>query len=466
MNKDNIIRITAGFVFLCCLLGCTVGNDFEKPQLYSNAQIEQALTLKPQKQEYSYVIFNDPILEKLQIMAFENSPSIKAAIYRVKQARLSAKIAEVKGLPTLDAAGQYQYVKESRNIGVIADEDIYQVGLDASWELDIFGGARRRAEAAQANAFITIANLENAYVSLAGEVALAYIGLRQSQTDLTIQEQLLTTYRAIFSHTQSLLNAGLITQDELNKADVNVQNTLFQTADIKSKIEQYKNQLALLTGQLPSALDDLLKPQKKNLIDKKFALDTDQFFNLSADVIENRPDVQAALFALRAQNATVGAAIAELYPKVSLSGMLGFQSLHFDKLFDHKSYTYSATPVISLPLFYFGQLKNQVKIEQEKYAESFATYENTFLTAAEEIKNALVSLQSAQKQYQSAVQNLRLMENIYRLAGQRRSAGLINQNELEQAFAGYLTALQSQRSANAALYSNVVRFFKSIGAMS
>ena len=119
--KNNLLRFFIASLFLWCFLGCTVGPNFERPKLYENSKIEKALGLKPNKKniEKSYLIFNDKILNQLISMAVQNAPSIKVAISAVKQARLAYQIADVQGLPTLNAVGQYEYVKESRNIGYI-----------------------------------------------------------------------------------------------------------------------------------------------------------------------------------------------------------------------------------------------------------------------------------------------------------------------------------------------------------
>ena len=456
----------ASILFLWCLLGCTVGPDFETPVLYSDKQIEKALDLKPAKTKNSYLIFNDNVLNKLLGMAVENSPVVRVAIQKVKQARLSAKIAQVKGLPTLDAMGQYQYVKESRNIGYVFNEDVYQVGLDASWEIDIFGGVRRRTEAALANAYMTIANLDNVYVSLTAQVALAYLQLRYGQSMQSLLDENLKIQKEILSDVQSLFQAGLTSQDKVNQAKISVQNIQSEIANIQTKTKQAENQLALLTGKLPDNLSNLLQPQKENLVDREFAFDVNRFFELSANVISERPDVKASLYQLKAQNANVGVAVADLYPKVSLSAMLGFQSLHSDNLLNHKSYAYSLTPGLSVPLFYFGQLKNQVEIEKEKYTELFAEYENTFLTAAEEIKNALVAIQGAQKQYDAATKTLFKTKNTYQLSEQKRQAGLINQIDFDQIKVQLLSAHQKWIDANMGLYESVIRFFKAAGIVS
>ena len=451
-----------------CLSACTVGPDFKEPKLYQDKQIEKALNLKPSDKniKQSYLIFNDKILNQLISMAIENSPSVKQAISAVKKARLAVRIADVQGLPTLDAAAQYDYVKESRNIGYVLNQDVYQVGLDASWELDIFGSVRRQQEAALASAFVSIANLENVYVSLISQVALSYISLRQAQSLDNLLNQQLEIQKAILSHTQSLWNAGLVSQDVLNTANIDVQNILSSISTNKTQIQYAENQLALLTGKLPGQMKDLLKKQKDSIVDKNFSFDIMSLYNMSANVLENRPDVKASLYELMAQNAQIGVAVADLYPKISLSAMLGFQSLHLDSLLNHKSYAYSATPALSVPLFYFGQLKNKVKIEEEKYNQLFAQYENAFLTAAQEVKDALIGVQDAQKQYDTARQNLFEMKNIYNLSLDKNKAGLINQTDLNKIQNQLLQTKQSYLIANGGLYQAIIRFFKSIGVVS
>ena len=467
-NNVLLLRLGMSIFFLFCLFSCTVGPDFEKPKLYENTKIQKALELKPSEKntKNSYLIFNDKVLNRLIGMAVENAPSVKEAISAVKQARLAAQIANVQGLPSLNSSAQYDYVKESRNIGYILNQDVYQVGLDASWELDIFGSLRRRSEAALASAYATIANLENVYVSLTSQVTLAYISLRQGQSMEKLLNQELEIQNNILSDTLSLWQSGLVSQDVLNQIKIDVQKVLSQISTVQTQIKNAENQLALLTGQLPNQMTDLLKAQKNNIVDRTFSFDIMRFYNMSAEVLENRPDVKAVLYELKAQNAQIGVAVADLYPKLSLSAMLGFQSLHLSDLLNHKSYAYSVTPSLSVPLFYFGQLKNKVKIEEEKYNQLFAQYENTFLTAAQEVKDAMIALQNAQKQYDTAKKSLLEMEKNYQLANNKKEAGLINEIELYKIQIQFLTLQQNYLSANSALYEATVRFFKSIAVVS
>ena len=124
--KSNFKTFIFSAVFVCSLIGCTVGPDFERPMLYENTQIEKALDLKPNTKniQSSYSIFNDEILNRLISMAVANSPTVRQAISAVKQARLLVEISSVKGLPTLDVAAQYEYVKESRNIGYVFNQTV------------------------------------------------------------------------------------------------------------------------------------------------------------------------------------------------------------------------------------------------------------------------------------------------------------------------------------------------------
>lgn len=466
--KNKLFSFFELIALSTCLLSCTVGPDFKEPELYSNKQIEKAFDLQPNKKniEKSYLIFNDKVLNRLIAMAIEQSPSVKEAVSAVKQARLALRISEAQGLPTLDATAQYNYVKESRNIGYVLNQDVYQIGLDASWELDIFGSVRRQQESALASALMTVANLENVYVSLISQVAQSYISLRLAQSSDNLLNEQLKIQNAILKQTQSLWNAGLLSQDYLNTVKIDIQNIRSKIATNQTQIEYTQNQLALLTGQLPKQINDLLKPSKQNILDKKFAVDIMAFYNMSADVLANRPDVKASLYELKSQNAQIGVAVAELYPKVSLSAMLGFQSLHIDSLIQNKSYAYSVTPILSVPLFYFGQLKNKVKIEKEKYNQLLARYENTFLTAAQEIKDALIALQNAQKQYDTAEQSFFETQNIYHLTIDKKQAGLINQIDLDKIQIQLLLSKQNYLNANSELYQAVIRFFKSVGVVS
>ena len=141
-------------VCLSCfaLCGCRVGPDYERPVFFSNERVEKALELKPTNHSPTYQIdFNDPVLRSLIAKAQQNAPTIRLAMVRLRQTRLSTKIAQASLGPTLDITGLRQFEKQSRNMDALVNEDYYNLGFDASWEIDIWGGTRRRIEAAKAN---------------------------------------------------------------------------------------------------------------------------------------------------------------------------------------------------------------------------------------------------------------------------------------------------------------------------
>ncbi|MGN1091000.1 MAG: TolC family protein [Alphaproteobacteria bacterium] len=459
------------FLFMICFLllcNCTLGPEFQKPQLYSQEKIQKALDLKPtgQNNYLSYQIFKDKTLNKLIKMAFEESLTVRQAISRIKQSRLQLSIANVQGLPVFDIKGSYQYTKESKNIGYVFDEDIYQIGLDASWELDIFGSARKNAEAQAANVMQTIENLNNVYVSLSAEIALNYIAFRQTQEQIKIVHNQVLLNQKILKENKMLLSSGLATSDVVNQALINLNKYKSDLSTLNNNLLQYKIKLSFLVGKLPDGLDTILSENNDNLITRSVSFNEKELFNLPSTIIEERPDVKAAEYALKAQNAKIGVAMANMFPKISLSGMLGFQALHIDKVFNLNSYAYSYEPMVSIPVFYFGQLKNKLEIEKEGYKEAFLNYENIFLNAASEIKEALNNVAEAFKQYNFIHKQYQQAYNLYNKELERFKAGMTDKISLLSSELNYLTMKKNLVNSNANIYTAVIAFFKSIGAIS
>ena len=158
--------------------------------------------------------------------------------------------------------------------------------------------------------------------------------------------------------------------------------------------------------------------------------------------------------------------MANMFPKISLSGMLGFQALHIDKIFNLNSHAYSYEPMVSIPVFYFGQLKNKLEIEKEGYKEAFLNYENIFLTAASEIKEALNNVAEAFKQYNFIHKQYQQAYNLYNKELERFKAGMTDKISLLSSELNYLTMKRNLVNSNANIYTAVIAFFKSIGAIS
>ncbi len=407
--------------------------------------------------------FQDPVLNELLSVSFEGSPTLRQAIARLLQGRENVNIATAAFFPEIDAAGKYNFVKESKNMGYLVQQDYYQLGLDASWEIDIFGGTRRRREAAKANLNAALYSLKNAGVSLMAEVALTYVRLRTTEEQIIQLEENLGYQEQIYRLTADKYETGLASRIDVAQAAYLVENTKASLPPLRYKRETLRNSLALLAGKLPGQLDDILNKKTVNLINRPFEYDLQKLYDLPLSVVRNRPDVRAAEESLIAQNAAVGAAIADMFPKVSVSGLLGLQSLHSSDLFRKNSYGYSYVPEVSLPIFHFGALWGNVKLQEALKEEQKIAYEQALLSAAAQIRDALLSLEAEQERNFAAREAYFQMRDASDLTRNMYENGLVEYADVLDAEERRLSAQEQMITSNGALYEDIISFYKAIG---
>lgn len=407
--------------------------------------------------------FQDPVLNELLSVSFEGSPTLRQAIARLLQGRENLNIATAAFFPEIDAAGKYNFVKESKNMGYLMQQDYYQLGLDASWEIDIFGGTRRRREAAKANLNAALYSLKNAGVSLMAEVALTYVRLRTAEEQIIQLEENLGYQEQIYRLTADKYETGLASRIDVAQAAYLVENTRSSLPPLRYKREALKNSLALLAGKLPGQLDDILNKKTVNLINRPFEYDLQKLYDLPLSVVRNRPDVRAAEESLIAQNAAVGAAIADMFPKVSVSGLLGLQSLHSSDLFRKNSYGYSYVPEVSLPIFHFGALWGNVKLQEALKEEQKIAYEQALLSAAAQIRDALLALEAEQERNFAAREAYFQMREASDLTRNMYENGLVEYADVLDAEERRLSAQEQMITSNGALYEDIISFYKAIG---
>ena len=445
---------------------CAVGPDYKQPEFFSDKDISASLKLSNKTTEIKqdwYKEFNDPILNKLVEQGLTESPTISAAIENLRQARQSLRITAVQNLPTIDADGSYHYVKDSINYGVPISTDYYQLGLDASWEIDIWGGGRRQTESARALAQAAAANLDNVRLSLTAEIATNYISLRQVQEQLSIAKKNLELQQSIYDLTKEKYEVGLTDDISLKQAEYLLETTKEQVPQLETEVEAYQNALAILTGQLPGRLNNELETKENNLVSRRFDYNLERLYSLPVSVIRNRPDVREAENQLIAQNAKIGQAIAELFPTINLSGFIGYQSQKISNLISSKSDTYSYSPAISMPLFHWGALVNNVELQKSMTKEQEAMYKSSILDAAEEIRNSVVSLQKEYERNQSAVLSEKAQQEVSKLTLDKYEQGLIEFSEVLSTQQNLLDSQNNLISSNANIYTDIIAFYKAVG---
>ena len=460
MNK------TALFLGLATLCGCTMGPDYKRPDTVSDAQIKAALNIANEAVTVDrqwHKSFGDTRLNDLIDLALLNNPDANAAIEKLKQARLALEIQGVQYYPTLDLSGGYTKLKPSRNVFGAARESYYQAGLDAGWELDLWGAGRRLTENAQAAANAAAANLDDVRISLKAEVINNYISLRQAQEQLHLLYRTLKLQNKIAVLSADKAKSGLISQTDAVRAQYAADSIKAQIPSVKTAIALYKNNLTLLTGKLPEQLNGLLDDTARNIIRDKFVYKSEALAQIPADALRTRPDVRAAEQNLIAQNALIGKAIADLFPSISLNGFFGFQADHFNRLARKNSDMFSLTPGVKMPLFHWGALFKQVDMEKSAAKQAALAYQKAVLNAAAEVKNAIVSVSQQVEQNRTNEVALNKMRNISALTLAQYDSGLLPLDGTLGVFQDVLNAKTAVIQSKGAFYQAVVGFYKSIG---
>lgn len=457
----RVIYVCAG---LAVCVSCSVGEDYEKPQFYTDATVAQNLNItvqKPLPQKW-YNDFADSQLTALIEQGLQNNINIKTAVARIKQARAQLQMTKVAALPQINAQGGYNYDKQSKNIGLAADSHYYTAGFDASWEIDLWGKNRRQTEANRANLKVLKYTLKNIRLSVAAEIAANYVNLLESTENLRLAEKNARLQKEILSTVNAKYDSGLTDETAYSEAKYLLENTRAQIPIYRAEIESYQNALATIIGVLTSELN--IKTNTAHRLSNAPRGKAEDLNELPVAVIRMRPDVAAAEQNLIAQNALVGAAVAELYPNIGLSGLWGYAAQGGSKLIRSSSQTYNYAPLVTLPLLDWNRLQNNVRLQKYIKEEAFENYKQAVIAAVAEVRNAQIayreSVKSAQNQYR-ALQNMRTAVN---LTQKKYENGLIEFSDVVTAQQNLIAAEQAYTAIRAQINQKKIAFYKAIGA--
>jgi NodT family efflux transporter outer membrane factor (OMF) lipoprotein len=294
----------------------------------------------------------------------------------------------------------------------------YGASLDASWEVDLFGKQRQNVRAASADLAQSQENFYAAQVSLAAETATAYVDLRAAESKLTVLGNSIATREQTVQLTQWREQAGQGNALETQQAITSLEQARTAVPVLKQTIEQTRNQLTLLAGKPPGAMDRLLaREHPVPAPPSKIAL------GIPAETLRQRPDVRAAEHAVNAAFFRTKAAEAERYPSLNLSGSIGVEALKAGRIFSPESTAASILGSLAAPIFDAGRIKQNVTIQNERQKQALITYESTVLTALSEVENALIAIQRTSETLEVVNRAVIAAREAAKLASQRYEAG-------------------------------------------
>ncbi len=445
--------------------GCAVGPDYRAPEPAPPSAWHAPLDrgLKPSAADQQDLAawwsrLGDPLLNRLEERAVAANLDLRQALARVREARARRGVADADLYPSLSASGKASRSRGSAEIAPRTTTTLYDLGFDASWEIDLFGGSRRSVEAAQADLEASEADLRDALVTLSAEVARNYLDLRTQQARLASAEANLQAQTDTYRLARDRYELGAANRLAAEQARYNLESTRSQIPPLRTAIEQSKSRLAVLLGQAPGSLAAEL--------DAAGALPAppaDVAVGIPADTLRRRPDVRRAERKLAAQTARIGVATADLYPKLSLLGSIGLEALLFSRLWGRDAVTQQLAASGSWSLFDAGRVRRNIDVQNALQEQSLAAYEAAVLGALEDVENALVAYSQEQARRDSlatAVDAARLAE---RVARDRYEAGATD-------FQGVLDAQRSRLSLEDQLatsrgqtVANLVALYKSLG---
>ncbi|WP_240668244.1 MULTISPECIES: efflux transporter outer membrane subunit [Piscinibacter] len=392
----------------------------------------------------------DPVLGGLVRDALQANTDIESARAALRQARALAEVQAGAGA-SLDASGSAQRARSASR----AATNSVGVGIDASWEPDLFGGRRAATRAAELDASASAATLGDVQVSVAAEVALNYVTLRATEARLAIALDNLASQQETLQITQWRVQAGLATSLEAEQARAAAEQTRAQSQSLATSAQQSRHAIALLTGRSPDAL--VLPAGRIPQADAELAL------AFPADTLRQRPDVRAAEDAAAAAAQRVAKADADRYPSLRLSGSLGLSALTLSGLSGPGSVASAILASVAWPVYDGGAARGQLRAQQAAYEQAGARYRAAVLTALKDVEDALVALRGDRERLATLRAAAEAAGNAALLARQRYASGLVDFQTVLETQRSQLNAQDSVAAAEAAVATDHVRLYKALG---
>lgn len=435
----------AGALCLFVALGgcATVGPDYKAPKLAESevprqwaSPAETAARARPATQWWKDL--DDQVLDQLVADAFRNSPTLEAAMARLRQSRLAHDQADAAALPTVDGSASAERSKSGSTSTIDKDRSL---SLSSSWELDLFGAVTRGKEGEAAREEAQRATLADARVSLSGDVTEAYLALLACRSNLELNEQDMASRITTEKLTADSVESGFTAPFEAVRSRASVASARTRVADTQAQCRQIENQLTQLTGIPRAELATRLAAVPSGLA----RLAVPEHFDIASpgEALMQRPDIRAAERRLAAASADIGLAEADRYPRLAFNGSLGYSASGTSGGGMLSFGTWSFGPSLSLPIFDGGRRKAAVEIAKSRYEESLANYKAKARRAIQEVEDGLTRYAAACERTDNARTAASEYQRFFTTVEARYREGASNLLELEDARRAMLDAQQT-----------------------
>ena len=420
------LQPVAAAVLALSLSACTLGPDYQRPELPVAAEFKQAEGWKPAspadvlaRGEW-WRLYGDAELDALVGRLNVDNQNLAAAEAQFRQARALVRGARSQLFPILSgsagvtrsAQGSGSSDTSGGSFGSGVSES-YEAGLSASWEADIWGRLRRNLEANRASMQASAADLAAVRLSLQAELVQTYLQLRVIDEHQRLLDQTVAAYARSLRLTENQYRAGIVPKSDVTQAQTQLKSTQAQAIDLRWQRAQMEHAIAVLIGVAPSELDIAVREDIPALPGVPLAV--------PSQLLERRPDIASAERQVMAANANIGVAEAAWYPDLTLSASGGYRNSSFSDLFSVPNRFWSLGPQLALTLLDFGSRRAELERAEASYDQTVATYRQTVLDSFREVEDYLVQLRVLEEEavvqreaLEAAQESLRLIENQYR----------------------------------------------------
>jgi multidrug efflux system outer membrane protein len=437
-------------LFVAAVAGCTMGPDYRRPVV-------------PEPEEYRddefpatesvadtpwWELFGDPVLVALIDSALVNNRDLRASVARITEARAALGIVRSQLFPRLDYAADGSY-------GGTLGEDGQADGtggafLGASWQIDLWGRIRRSKEAALQELLATEEAYRGVTISLVAEVASAYLLLRDLDNRLSISEKTLDVWRLRLDVVQTRFDAGMVSEVDLNQAQIQVYEAEVQVQTFDRLGEQTENAISVLIGRPPEEIERGL-PLSEQVFPPEIPS------GLPSDLLQRRPDILQVERRLHAQTARIGAAKALRFPQFNLTADLGAQ---FD---DATTGIFGLGAQLFGPIYNAGEISNQIEVEIARTEQLLNSYEQTILNAYREVDDALIAVRTYRAEFDARNRQMTAAQNAAELSWTRYEGGMTSYLEVLDLQRSLFSSQLKASEAFQLQLTSIVRLYQALG---
>jgi multidrug efflux system outer membrane protein len=466
----SLQRASLSLALICS--GCmVVGPDYAEPEIslpdvWHERVAQQVSDGSQARLQTWWTVLEDPKLDELIERARSANLGLQTAASRVRQARDQLAIASGARMPAIDGAGQISKTRQSDDgeLEQLAPADgfdsqnLYEFGIDASWEIDLFGRLQRSIESATAQYGASIEAERDVMVTLFAEVALAYTTIREFQNRLGYARNNVSLQQDSLALAEERFRTGLSSKLDVVQARSNLETTRAVIPSLETARTQTLNRLAVLLGSQPGSLQSEFSTSKPiPRIQEPLQV------SVPTDVVRQRPDIRRAERMLAARTAEIGVATAYLYPDLSLSGFFGLQSRSLNDLLNTDSKMWGIATPVRWSIYNGGQVRGNIRVQQELADQALIEYRQAVLDALAEVEGSLIAYNNEGQRLASLRSAVDATREAVQLTLVQYNTGLTDFNNV-MGMQRYLFQLEDQLAVSQARVTmELVGLYKALG---